>query len=206
MTYPPAPWLLQGQAFQTIQPLQIPQVEPLLPEGLVMLPIWPGKTLGGVYLSRYESGSSLEYHELIVIGGLARRGSELGSWVSHIYVDHPDSVAGGREIWGLPKELAEFDWQPGQIVVRQGETLLCRFSYDWKSWQVPQHLNGISFGWRHRELLSFEWDAQGQFALTDVKLQVPPESPFASLGLDRPWLAVGVKNLQLTVREPRVIG
>jgi acetoacetate decarboxylase len=32
-------------------------------------------------------------------------------------VDNPDSVAGGREIWGLPKELAEFSWLGGDRVL-----------------------------------------------------------------------------------------
>lgn len=68
----------------------------------------PGWTFGGVYCAHYGAGSTLEYLELIVIPGLVRRGHRLGAWISHIYVDDAQSVAGGRSIWALPKELAEF--------------------------------------------------------------------------------------------------
>jgi acetoacetate decarboxylase len=73
----------------------------------------------------------LEYSELIVIAGLVRYSGQIGGWVSHIYVDNADSVAGGRNIWGLPKELAEFIWEKNtsansafknRLLVRQGRT------------------------------------------------------------------------------------
>jgi hypothetical protein len=45
--------------------------------------------------------------------------------VSHIYVDDERSLAGGRQIWNLPKELADFTLAPGRVEVRQdGELLL----------------------------------------------------------------------------------
>jgi hypothetical protein len=62
------------------------------------------------------TGGTLAYHELIV----ARRPFV----VSEIYVDDERSRAGGREIWNLPKELAEFRAEPGRFEVRRGGELL----------------------------------------------------------------------------------
>jgi hypothetical protein len=97
-----------------------------LPAGLTAVAVAPGHSLGGVLLARYREGSTLHYDELIVFSGLARRGPRLGFWVSHIWVDLAASVAGGREIWALPKEEAAFAWAPrGEVVVsRAGRTLL----------------------------------------------------------------------------------
>ena len=52
-------------------------------------------------LANYRSGT-LRYRELIVFSHATPRGMV----VTHIYVDDEQSLRGGREIWGLPKELA----------------------------------------------------------------------------------------------------
>jgi hypothetical protein len=80
---------------------------------LLLIPDGPGT---GVLLGTY-TGGTLAYHELIV----ARRPFV----VSEIYVDDERSRAGGREIWNLPKELADFRVSPGRFEVRRdGELLL----------------------------------------------------------------------------------
>ena len=67
MPYPQSPWTLKGYAFQTLHLLDIDRVRPLIPPELNIISVFPGKTLGGVYLSYYGQGSVLEYSELIVI-------------------------------------------------------------------------------------------------------------------------------------------
>jgi acetoacetate decarboxylase len=80
---------------------------------LVLIPDGPGT---GVMLARY-TGGTLAYHELIVF---ARP-----FVVTHIYVDSEPSRSGGRAIWNLPKELAEFRVSPRRFEVRRdGELLL----------------------------------------------------------------------------------
>jgi hypothetical protein len=71
---------------------------------------------GGVMLANYTEGT-LAYHELIVF--------RPGWVVSHISVDSEESMRGGRAIWKLPKELAEFTYSRSYVEVRQdGRTLL----------------------------------------------------------------------------------
>jgi hypothetical protein len=70
---------------------------------------------GGVMLADYQGGT-LAYHELIVF--------RPGCVVAHIYVDSEQSLRGGREIWRLPKELADFTWSRTHVHVSQdGRTL-----------------------------------------------------------------------------------
>ncbi|HEY9880378.1 MAG TPA: acetoacetate decarboxylase family protein, partial [Leptolyngbyaceae cyanobacterium] len=129
MAYPSAPWNLSGFALLTLHLLDVDRVKPLIPSDLSIVPVLPGKTLGSVYFSVYTKGSALEYSELIVAPAVLTRQGKIGSWVSHIYVNNEDSVAGGREIWGLPKEMAEFTWSNSAVRVYQAERELCSFSF-----------------------------------------------------------------------------
>jgi hypothetical protein len=207
MAYPQAPWTLQGYALQTLQLLDIDRVRPLIPSELEIIPVWPGKTLGGLYLSYYGSGSVLEYSELIVIVALAGYRGRLGGWVSHIYVDNPDSVAGGREIWGLPKELAEFKWEKGdRVTVRQGNRLLCSLNYNRQGFGWRQWLGASSFSTLSSDLLLFPSELESRLGLVSSKLEVPAESPFSGIGLGQPWLTVHCDQMRLQVSAPEVVG
>ncbi len=206
MPYPSAPWKLQGYAFVALQLIDIDLVRPLIPSELEIVSVWPGKTIGGVYLSTYESGSVLEYNELIVVAGFVSHRGKFGGWVSHIYVDNLDSVAGGREIWGLPKELAEFSWEQKCVTVRQSNQLLCSLNYNRQDFGWRQQLAASAFGVLGSDLLLFKSDFESQFGIVSAKLAVPAESPFANLNLGQPLLTVHCDRLSLTVAAPEVVG
>lgn len=206
MSFPPAPWTLRGFALQTAQLVSCDRLKSFLPPMLEPVEVLPGYTVGGVYLSFYGAGSVLEYSELIVAGGLVRGGESWGGWITHIYVDNPDSVAGGREIWGLPKELAEFAWtgdrESGSVSVRQGDRLLCSLHHSWRVpfWRQSAALPCLSL--LKNQLVQFEGRVAARFALRGVQLTVPPESPFADLGIDQPLLALMAEDLELKVEAP----
>lgn len=207
MAYPQAPWTLQGYAFQTVQLIDIDKVRPLVPSELEIISVWPGKTVGGVYLSSYKSGSVLEYNELIVVAALLGYRGKFGGWISHIYVDNPDSVAGGREVWGLPKELAEFTWEKGErVTVRQGNRLLCSLNYNQQAFGWRQWLGASSFSTLGSDLVLFPAELESRLGLVSSKLEVPVDSPFASLSLGQPWLTVHCDQMRLVVGAPEVVG
>lgn len=205
MPYPQAPWTLQGYGLQTLHLLEIDRIRSTIPADLEIVSVFPGKTVGGVYLASYQSGSTLIYNELIVISGMVRHKDQVGGWVSHIYVDNPDSVAGGREIWSLPKELAEFTWQldnQPSVRVTQGETLLCTCACNWQfpGWQ--QSLPFSSFSQRGSQLLCFNGKGKLKFNLAGLRLSIPAASPFADLGLGQPWFGFYCDSLDLIVNSP----
>ncbi|MBG1241082.1 acetoacetate decarboxylase family protein [Nostoc sp. NZL] len=206
MPYPQAPWTLQGYAIQTLHLVNIDRVRPLIPLELEIISVWPGKTIGSVYLSNYGSGSVLEYSELIVAPALVNYQRKIGGWVSHIYVDNTDSVAGGREIWGLPKELAEFTWEQGNhVTVHQENRKLCSLKYNRQSLAWRQGLSASGFSAKGADLLIFPAEFESLLGLIGSKLEIPSESPFSGIGLGQPWLTVRCEQMSLRVDAPKVV-
>ena len=209
MSYPSAPWVLKGYALCAVHLIDIDKARPLVPSELEIISVWPGKTLGGIYLSAYGSGSVLESNEAIVVAGLVNYGGKFGSWISHLYVDNPDSVAGGREIWGLPKELAEFSWETGdpmRIIVAQSDRELCRFTYSPPSLTVPLPFSGDVLSLLNSDFLIFKGDIQSRIGLVSGNLEVPADSPFASLNFGEPFLTFYCDDMRLVAGAPEVIG
>ncbi|RAM51026.1 MAG: acetoacetate decarboxylase [Hapalosiphonaceae cyanobacterium JJU2] len=207
MSYPAAPWTLKGYALLTSHLLDVNRVRHLIPKELEIKTIWPGKTLGGVYLFYYSSESVLEYSELIVVSATVSYQGKIGGWVSHIYVDNPDSVAGGREIWGLPKELANFAWENNNsVTVHQGDRTLCslKSNQPWFTW--PQIFSGSSFSTMSSDLLLFAAELESRLSLVGSKLEVPAESPFAEISLGQPFATFRCDRMTLNVEAPQVLG
>jgi hypothetical protein len=175
VSFPAPPWHLQGE--------------------LVIVPaLVRPRALGGVMLADYRSGT-LRYHELIVFS----RATPRGMVVSHIYVDSEQSLRGGREVWGLPKELAEFELGRGAFSVRQdGETLL-RARIRRRRGRLPLLIPA--------PITSPAGDTVGRARIKAapalVALEVPDGSPFASLGLSGTRLALAGDELRLTMPAPR---
>jgi len=92
MGYPAPPWQMQGQLWLSL--FRVRGVE--------------GRRDGvyGAAFVSYEPGSELTYSEVLV----ARPASGPGHAVeiTDIWVDSPESVEGGRELWAIPKGLCEF--------------------------------------------------------------------------------------------------
>lgn len=209
MGYPPAPWTLRGHAIQTLQAVDAEQARLQVPPELQIISVWPGKTGGGVYLGAYGSGSALVYNELIVVAALVNYLGRVGCWISHIYVDNPDSVAGGREIWGLPKELARFTWQGSEqrrVTVRQADRQLCTLHYNPQPWGWRQQFAVPSFSTLGSHLLFFTGNVESRVGITRARLEVPEESPFAALGFGRPWLTLSCDALSMVANAPQVVG
>jgi hypothetical protein len=208
MTYPSAPWTLKGAAVHTLRLVESVQARAFVPSDLDVVSVLPGKTLGVVFLASYGPDSDLTYHELIVVPALTRRGKNVGFWISHIYVDHPDAMLGGREIWGLPKELAQFTWQIGEqshVLVRQGEGRVCtlRYGRPRRLWRQPLLLPVLSMRGAH--LLWFTGTGSARLGLGKGHVDVPSEHPCATLGLAGAARTYHYDDLTLVAHAPRVI-
>jgi acetoacetate decarboxylase len=201
MSHPPAPWRLQGYGLLTLHLTDIDRVRPLVPAHLQIFSCFPGKTLGCVYVGRYEAESTLYYSELIVVPALIHHQGKLGVWISHIYVDNPDSVAGGREIWGLPKEMAEFVWESGTTVtVSQSDRPLCALRSLWQLPGIKHPIQAPAFTLVNQQLSLFSGKGKVKWQGAGVELQIPTRSPLPDLG--RAWGAVRLSALDLRVESP----
>ena len=93
-TYPPAPWTMDGQLWLSLFRVGH-DVDALRPRGVY-----------GVALVSYEEPSPLTYSELLVARVVKDPVRAVS--ITDIWVDSPASVAGGRGLWAIPKELADF--------------------------------------------------------------------------------------------------
>jgi acetoacetate decarboxylase len=174
VSFPPPPWRLAGEL-------------------LIVPALVRPRALGGVMLADYRAGT-LRYSELIVFS----RATTRGMVVSHIYVDSPESLRGGREVWGLPKELAEFELTRRTFTVRQAGALLLRARIRRRSGRLPLLIPapivsaaGATIG-----------RAWIKAAPALVTLEVPSTSPLASLGLAGTRLGLAGDDLRLTMPAP----
>ncbi len=199
--YPPPPWRLRGDVALVGAPVRADR--PGAPGGATVRAIG-GWTLGGLLLARYGVQATLPYHELIVFSGLATAGGRAGFVVSHIYVDSEASMQGGREIWGLPKELAAFRWSAREVVVEQDGRRLVRARLRRRGGRVPVPLLAPAFGARGgRALLAVGTGVLRRGAPVLASLDVPASSPFAGLGLGGTRAGVAGEGLDLRFPAPR---
>lgn len=127
--YPPPPWRMHGQMWLTLVRTTA-DAGPERPAGVY-----------GVGLVDYQEPSPLTYGELLVARQVTIPRPESGRsptsgkhvTVTDIWVDSAPSRAGGRELWGVPKELADFTWDrpdpcrcPRSAVVRAGSAEIAR--------------------------------------------------------------------------------
>lgn len=105
--YPPEPWYLGGDFLVGVFLVPVgalpDQVWAEIPRGARPLQI-AGRVIVGVAAVRYTPGGVLAYDELLVaVPVLGRR--RVSVTIPQIWVTSPASRAGGRALWGIPKEL-----------------------------------------------------------------------------------------------------
>jgi acetoacetate decarboxylase len=207
-SYPPAPWQLYGNALATLQLVDVERSREFIPAEFQIIPVLPGKTVGGLYFALYEGNSTLTYSELIVMAGLVRYRNQWGAWISHIYVDNPASVAGGRNIWGLPKELAEFEWQDKSVTVRQEDAVLCQFRYQPGlpfAIGMPK-IRGNILSVLDNNILRFQGDFAESLNWIQGTVTISATSPFSGLNLVHPWVILQLNHLYLNANAPGIVG
>ena len=96
VTYPAAPWHMVGSLWLSLFKLK-EDVDELRPKGVY----------GAAFVS-YDEGSPLTYSELLVARPVTSDEHGRRVTITDIWVDSPASVAGGRELWAIPKGLCDF--------------------------------------------------------------------------------------------------
>ena len=116
VSYPPEPWQLRGQLYASVFLVPVAETPLDLPPGCRPLAVLGRAVVGAVWVA-YEPGGVLSYRELMSTV-LVRRGPRPLVTITHIWVDSEASRAGGRALWGIPKELAEFDFAGAHLAAR----------------------------------------------------------------------------------------
>jgi hypothetical protein len=106
--YPPEPWSLRGRLY--LSAFAVPR-SALSTAAARPVPLGP-RALVGVAWVRYEPGGVLHYQELLSAVLVHDRGRPRVS-ITEIWVDSTASRDGGRELWAIPKELADLTIRTG---------------------------------------------------------------------------------------------
>jgi len=117
-TYPPEPWDLHGHAY--IGTWLVPRRALPAPHSPATRPVTVfGRGIVGAAFFVYEQPSPLTYDEIMATV-LVRQGWRLRVSITHIWVNSPASRDGGRDLWAIPKELADFEVVPHASYVAHG--------------------------------------------------------------------------------------
>lgn len=190
--YPPAPWKCSGQMWTGLFRSNIPRQ---LPDGLKHL-LDPHFFI--VSLIRYLEGT-LHYDE-ILFATPARLGVRLGIHVDDIWVNDLASLWGGRRIWGLPKNLADFTWKDSTVQISDEQGLIAKISVDMNPAPLPwMWLPTPGFGHLDQSLTYFfgsMWARLGGAGMQIVEWPIR----FAALQVNKPVVGVAAKpfvNMQV---------
>jgi hypothetical protein len=116
--FPPEPWNLAGQAY--LSAWRVPVAElPALPCGVKPVTAG-GQALVVTAWIDYQEQGQLAYHEML--STVAVRGKRATSSITEIWVDSEVSQAGGRALWGIPKDLATLDFRVGRTFTASAST------------------------------------------------------------------------------------
>lgn len=108
MSYPPSPWSLHGRMHVSVWAVPVADVPPLPPSltGTVRVLRVGRRAFVGTAWVDYRPGGDMAYRELLS-AVLTRAGWRPRVTITHIWVDSVASRDGGRELWGIPKDLAD---------------------------------------------------------------------------------------------------
>jgi hypothetical protein len=116
--YPAEPWDLHGHAYigaWLVPRAQLPAPHSPSTKAVTIL----GRGILGAAFFVYEEPSPLTYNEIMATV-LVRQGWRLRVSITHIWVDSPASRDGGRDLWAIPKELADFEVSAHRSYVATG--------------------------------------------------------------------------------------
>ncbi|NEX95350.1 acetoacetate decarboxylase family protein, partial [Caulobacter sp. 17J65-9] len=111
--FPPPPWRLCGRALVSVW---LSDDAAPLPAGLRPIRLGGRGVAVGLW-AEYGAGSTLHYGEVLLATPVWDWGGP-AVHVTHIWVDAPASVEGGRAIWAVPKRLGAFG--PGDSLSEAG--------------------------------------------------------------------------------------
>jgi hypothetical protein len=135
VTYPPEPWALCGQLHTSVfrVPLADLPVEP--PPGWKPVRLGRYAIVGTAWVS-YEPPGVLSYRELMATV-LVRRGRRVVPTIIAIWVDSEASRDGGRALWGIPKDLADFRFNAATFAAERDGRSIATGS-ERRRWRLPR--------------------------------------------------------------------
>lgn len=195
--YPPEPWDLRGQLHASVflVPLRaVPRDE--VPPDWRPVRLGPLAVVGAAWVS-YEPGGVLSYRELMATV-LARRGLRVAPSIARIWVDSEASRDGGRALWGIPKELAEFEFHGADFTATEDGHAIARgtvrpFAWLPGRWPVRFTVAQILDG----RVKVTPVRSRSRLGLSRARFAADPSGPLAFLARRRPVLTLTIGDFRM---------
>jgi hypothetical protein len=191
---PSAPWRSSVDAVLWLHPAAR-TARALLPPQLAARAGMP-VTIGG--LVAYRDGPVGPYREIFG-APIMLRGAPMLSHIPFMAVDSAASVAGGRGNWALPKELADFDGDPGRpgTLTARGDGWELRIRTTARRRQLPMAMTmrGAQV-WADGQVRTFSVRMRGRARLARVEVEHLVASPLGDWLVEGRHLAMLVSGRQ----------
>jgi hypothetical protein len=193
--YPSPPWRLHGTVQAALWRVPRATLPGPLPHGARPLG-WGGSALLATVRAEWQPGGDLAYGELVVAVPV-RLGRRIGVTITAAWVDSPAALAGGRELWAIPKRPGRFGTADGRTTLTDADGPVAAFT-DRPGRSLPLHLPV--------PLLVLQPDgssvritraaASGRPRLGGPGWEFPPDGPLALLAGKRPLLALTLADAE----------
>jgi hypothetical protein len=201
-TFPPEPWDLRGQLHASAFLVPLHEVPVDLPPGCRPVRVGRMGVVAAIWVN-YEPGGVMQYRELMTTL-LVRHGRRLLPTITHIWVDSPSSRDGGRALWGIPKELATFDFDGTEFAAHDDEGPLASGSVTpvaalpgrWPTnFRVAQWLGGAAkFSPVH---------SRAAIVISRASFHADPTGPLAFLSGRRPLVSFTLRDFRMSFGSRR---
>jgi len=123
--YPPPPWRLRGTVQAALWRVPRAVLPGPLPAGARPLG-WGRTALLATVRADWAPGGDLAYRELVVAVPV-RLGRRIGITITAAWVDSPAALAGGRDLWAIPKRLGRFGTLGGRTALTDADGPVAAF-------------------------------------------------------------------------------
>jgi hypothetical protein len=170
-----------------------------LPDGLRPIVVARSAWLASGFVN-YGPEGDLSYRELF-LAVLVRARKEVGLHVIAIWVDSEASLRGGRALWGVPKQLAQFhvtgaEWPQVEGVTSEGVLARSSFRARWR-WPLRSRARAIVVQQNQGALQYTPAIASASIAFGTAHWQFPDASPLQVLRRRKPILSVELTDARV---------
>lgn len=195
--YPPAPWDLAGTGH--LSTWRVPLADlPALPNGVHAMSVRGTASVTTAFVD-YSPAGLMAYRELLA-AVLVRHGRRPALCITDIWVDNAVSLAGGRALWGIPKDLARFTGLAAQLPSGTAGGPIASAHFRPRrvpSLPLPLALPGSVVQTRDGETTATPIRASGRLRAARARWRFDPEGPLAWLGRARPVASVVAEDFAL---------